>query len=488
MARNARRNYVRDGKGRFASTPGGGPARKAKPARTSFRQRQAVSLARQRKQTGRLGSATREAKAKLQASRRKLATNASPQQKAAVTRAARMAAALAGQRRIQAGPQAGVIRGAAARGVKKALKGRPQPVNATPMGGRVPASQRPGSITSTLRGTLQALAKADAARIREIEGITGQPVRAPRKPAAGTGATVRAPGRRSVSGTLGDNLRSLAQSDARTAREMADLARPTPKGALKGKGSGTSRKRVKGGEEAPKALPAAKVFSKVSFSQAAQKMRQIRASTAPGMRAAFATQRGKRPTALESKKIAKAKQTAERARNWYNTSSRDRPAPVKPKPTRPASKVAAPGSRRKVRGPKMAGTIAKPKGLKPGALKERAVKAKEKSSRLGRSAGPLSSDGARRRGETTKNRSDVSGTVADIKGLGLPIYKPKTARSQGQPGVRVRKGPQPGTVGVIAHTPQAFDKAIALVKKQGAQIIYENRQGQAFTFRNRRKP
>ena len=319
MARNARRNYVRDGRGRFSSTPGGGAAKKP---RTTFRQRQAVSLARQRKQTGRLGSATREAKARLAASRKKLTPNASPQQKAAVTRAKRMAAALAGERRIKTVAPAGVIRGAAARGVKKGLKGRPRPVDATPMGGRVPASQRPGSITSTLRGTLQALAKADAARIREIEGITGRPVRAPRKPAAGTGATVRAPGRRSVSGTLGDNLRSLAQSDARTAREMADLAKPTPKGTLKG-GKGGSRKRVKGGEGAPKALVAA-------------------------------------------------------------------PAPAKP--TRPTSKVLAPGRRRKVRGPsrRTPGTIAKPKGLKPGALAARKAKPQPTLSygRLGKGTKP----------------------------------------------------------------------------------------------------
>jgi hypothetical protein len=125
---------------------------------------------------------------------------------------------------------------------------------ATVMGGtsRVPAAQRPGSMTNTLRSTLQSLAQADARRIREIEAITGQPVRAPRRSSAGQGATVRAPGRRSVSGTLRDNLRALAQSDARTMRGMADLTKPAPAGAIKG---GTSRKALKA---SAKALPAAK--------------------------------------------------------------------------------------------------------------------------------------------------------------------------------------------------------------------------------------
>lgn len=137
---------------------------------------------------------------------------------------------------------------------------------ATVMGGtsRVPAARRPGSMTSTLRSTLQSLAQADARRIREIEAITGQPVRAPRRASAGQGATVRAPGRRSVSGTLRDNLRALAQSDARTTRGMADLTKPAPAGAIKG---GTSRKALKA---SAKALPAAKPAAAAKPARVAQ--------------------------------------------------------------------------------------------------------------------------------------------------------------------------------------------------------------------------
>jgi len=146
--------------------------------------------------------------------------------------------------------------------------------------------------------------------------------------------------------------------------------------------------------------------------------------------------------------------------------------------------VPAPPARR-VKAARVAGTVAKPKGLEVGALAKEAGKP---GKRLGRVAGPLSVDGVRRRGETTRNRSDVSGAVADIKALGLPIYKPRTARSPGQEGIQVRKGPRAGTVGIIAHTLEAFDRALALVKKQGGEILYQNKQGQAFTFRNPRKP
>ncbi len=258
MARGSRRarNYVRDANGRFAST--GTTGRKPKPPRTSFRQRQAVSLARQRRQTGRLGSATREAKARLAASRKKLGTNASPQQKAAVTRAKRMAAMLAGERRIRTAPQAGVLRGAAGRGVKKGLKSRPQTVSTTPMSRPVPASQRPGSLTSTLRGTLRNLARTDAARIREVEAITGQKLSlstAGAKAASETGARVRGAAKGGkVAGTLRAGLRELAQSDARTAREMVAIVRDATPKVAGAKGG----KAIRGGRAAlPAGRPAA---------------------------------------------------------------------------------------------------------------------------------------------------------------------------------------------------------------------------------------
>ena len=434
-----RRSYVRDSNGRFASTPGGGASRKAKPS-PGFRRSQQVKLAKQRGQTGRLGSATKEARARLKASKAKLTPGASRQQRAAVTRAQRTVAALAGQRRIAGARPAGVLRGPAAGKVRRASgarvrdirgdgmsrgrpgqlaraaaraeanlqrlagpamrqqteSGRSKPetgyavsqyavdlysgkarstgralnrlpvslsfdrgkkvvarrmsdaeigakssrggskrkgvtgsgvrtaapvVDATPMGRpqqQVPASQRPGSITSTLRSTLQSLAKADAARIREVEAITGQKVRAPRKPPAGSGATVRAPGRGSVTGTLGDNLRSLAQSDARYIRELDALTRPGASGALPGSSGG--RRRVSGGKSGAKALP---------------------------------------PAPAPEPKPKPAPRSRKKAEGPV--------APVAP------PKVLPRGQRRRVRGPssRPAGTIAKPKGWKPGTLAER---------------------------------------------------------------------------------------------------------------------
>lgn len=156
---------------------------------------------------------------------------------------------------------------------------------------RVPAAQRPGSMTSTLRSTLRNLAQADARRIREIEAITGQPVRAPRRAPAGQGATVRAPGRRSVSGTLRDNLRGLAQSDARTTRGMADLAKSKPAGVIKG---GTSRKalpaaKAKKAASKPKTSRRA-VIGKISEAKASRIVARIDANR-PGRRAASGSAR-----------------------------------------------------------------------------------------------------------------------------------------------------------------------------------------------------
>lgn len=103
---------------------------------------------------------------------------------------------------------------------------------------RVPASQRPGSMTSTLRGLMRGLAQADARRIREVEAITGQRVTMPNTP-SGAGARVRATAKGGkVADTMRAGLRELAQSDARTAREMAAIVRDaTPKvaGAKGGK-------------------------------------------------------------------------------------------------------------------------------------------------------------------------------------------------------------------------------------------------------------
>ena len=103
-----------------------------------------------------------------------------------------------------------------------------------PPAARLPAAQRPGSITNTLRNSLRALARADAANIRELEAITGSKIR--RTPAgaragAEAGARVRETAKGGkVAATLRASLRELAQSDARRIRGMADVIREaTPK-------------------------------------------------------------------------------------------------------------------------------------------------------------------------------------------------------------------------------------------------------------------
>ena len=78
MARNARRNYVRDGRGRFSSTPGGGPARSTPASRRAAKPKRGAL-----KPNG----GTLTARARLKAARAKLTPGASRQQQAAVTRA-----------------------------------------------------------------------------------------------------------------------------------------------------------------------------------------------------------------------------------------------------------------------------------------------------------------------------------------------------------------------------------------------------------------
>lgn len=68
----------------------------------------------------------------------------------------------------------------------------------------------------------------------------------------------------------------------------------------------------------------AKAFSKVQFDHAAFMRRSIRRDTAAGIREAYAKQGGRKPTALEAKKIARAKDTAARARKFDSTPTRDR--------------------------------------------------------------------------------------------------------------------------------------------------------------------
>ena len=231
-----KRSYVRDGNGRFASTPGGGKSAALKGGTLSKR------------------SSLKGSRAKLKAKdaadpsiRNTLSTRA---QKGAVTRGnkALRAAKAASQRTAVGRSKAGTVAKGKKPSVLKATVLKPQAA-------RVPASQRPGSMTSTLRATMGALAKADAKRIREVESITGQkvkPTAAGAKAGREAGARVRAAAKGGkVSDTLRAGLRELAQSDARTMRGMAGIVRDATPKVSGGKGG----KALKG---AKKALPAAK--------------------------------------------------------------------------------------------------------------------------------------------------------------------------------------------------------------------------------------
>lgn len=113
---------------------------------------------------------------------------------------------------------------------------RQQPPAPAPAPAPRPSAQnRPGSITSTLRGMLGSLAKLDAARAREIENITGKPIPVPKrtaKPRIPGGST----GNGSVTGTMRGAMRGLAQSDAQFIREVQSMIGPSAPKSLGGKG------------------------------------------------------------------------------------------------------------------------------------------------------------------------------------------------------------------------------------------------------------
>jgi hypothetical protein len=154
-------------------------------------------------------------------------------------------------RQIAAAPKAGTV--AKPKGLKQGAvtaKAATKTSAAAGQSTRLPAAQRPGSLTNTLGNTMRSLARADAARIREIESITGQKIRrTPAGAGAGkeAGARVRAVAKGGKVGpTLRAGLRELAQSDARSAREMASIVRDATPKLAGGKGG----KAIRGGRPA----------------------------------------------------------------------------------------------------------------------------------------------------------------------------------------------------------------------------------------------
>jgi hypothetical protein len=81
-----------------------------------------------------------------------------------------------------------------------------------------------------------------------------------------------------------------------------------------------------------------KPVPKVKLGAEPDKARMLRNMTNPGIRQAYATQGGKAMSPLNAKKVARSQATAEAARKFYGTSSRDRPKPA----AKPAQGKAAP--------------------------------------------------------------------------------------------------------------------------------------------------
>lgn len=284
-----RTQYVRDAQGQFASTPGGG--KKATP-----------SAVRKAAKAATLKGGTLAARTSLKKSRAKLKSidKADPTLQASLSKRAQKGAVTRGSKNLTkaikssrtrltgAKPNANTIkkkrpvsmayilkdvtRSMSPDDAQRVLGKKPlakRKINATVKTNTIkkkrspileakplqkPAAERPGSMTSILKNTLRTLAQADAQRIREIESITGQKIKPIKQRAAAIAAGDRV--RSTVKGgkvadTLRAGLRELAQSDARTMREMSKIVKDaTPKvaGAKergKVKGSAKSRAMIK---------------------------------------------------------------------------------------------------------------------------------------------------------------------------------------------------------------------------------------------------
>jgi hypothetical protein len=270
-----RTQYVRDAQGQFASTPGGG--KKATP-----------SAVRKAAKAAALKGGTLAARTSLKKSRTKLAgiDKADQTLQTSLSKRAQKGAVTRGRKKLAKAIEANQTRLIGVKPNANTIKKKRSPIlEAKPL--QKPASQRPGSMTATLRGALKSLAQADAQRIREIESITGQKIK-PIKERAATvaGERVRSTARGGkVADTLRAGLRELAQSDARTMREMSQIVKDATPKVAGGKGQG----RVKGPAK-PKVMveaqkPSGKVYRTRKQSAAMQKNRARRLMEGAGMAA-----------------------------------------------------------------------------------------------------------------------------------------------------------------------------------------------------------
>jgi hypothetical protein len=344
-----RTQYVRDAQGQFASTPGGG--KKATPSAV----RKAAKAATLKGGTLAARTSLRKSRAKLKGIDKAdptLQTSLSKRaQKGAVTRGSKNLTKTIKSSRtrlIGAKPNANTIkkkrpasmahvlkdvtRSMSPDDAQRVLGKKPlakRKINATVKTSTIkkkrspileakplqkPAAERPGSMTSILKNTLRTLAQADAQRIREIESITGQKIKPIKQRAAAIAAGDRV--RSTVKGgkvadTLRAGLRELAQSDARTMREMSKIVKDaTPKVA-----GAKERGKVKGSTK-PKALTSAKLskIKKVQLDKAAFDVRFREAQHTPFRRTV--AELGKEG-ADSAKRTAKSRRTAKAAVSFY---------------------------------------------------------------------------------------------------------------------------------------------------------------------------
>jgi hypothetical protein len=240
-----RTQYVRDAQGQFSSTPGGG--KKATP-----------SAVRKAAKSAALKGGTLAARTSLKKSRAKLAgiDKADQTLQTSLSKRAQKGAVTRGRKKLAKAIETNQTRLIGVKPNANTIKKKRSPIlEAKPL--QKPASQRPGSMTSTLRGALKSLAQADAQRIREIESITGQklkPIKERAATAAGDRVRSTVKGGK-VSDTLRAGLRELAQSDARTMRGMSQIVKDaTPK--LPGERALTARGKVRtGANPKPAVLP-----------------------------------------------------------------------------------------------------------------------------------------------------------------------------------------------------------------------------------------
>jgi hypothetical protein len=301
-----RTQYVRDAQGQFASTPGGG--KKATP-----------SAVRKAARAAALRGGTLAARTSLKKSRAKLKSidKADQTLQTSLSKRAQKGAVTRGRKKLAKAIEANQTRLIGVKPNANTIKKKRSPIlEAKPL--QKPASQRPGSMTATLRGALKSLAQADAQRIREIESITGQKLKPIKERAVAAGAKERvrsaAKGGK-ISDTLRAGLRELAQSDARTMRGMAEIVRDaTPK--VSGGKSGKAKKALTPAKPtAPKRTRASRPAGTVA------KPRGLKPGALAARRAAKAAK--KQPQRTSKKPVNKAQRIYLNARSNARDRNRD---------------------------------------------------------------------------------------------------------------------------------------------------------------------